>query len=541
MLSLGRLSAVLLCFGLLVMMMGCRERLTQVEQANATNTLLIANGTEPADLDPQIVTGAPESRIVLGLFEGLTRYDPTTLEPLPGVAERWELAEDGITYTFFLREDARWSDGVPVTADDFVAAFKRVLAPTIASENAQSLYYMAGAADFHEGRTTDPQAIGCRAIDDRTLEITAVRPTPFFINLLSGRSWLPIPVHVLEEHGAMRRKGTPWTRSEHLVGNGPFVLTEWAPNQVITLSRNPTYWNRDAVGMDHVKFLAIESETGQDAAYRAGQVHLTTAVPLSKVEVYRQEKPDELRIAPLSGTYYYSFNTTRPPLDDPRVRQALALALDREAITQEVTGAGEIPARHFTPDGIRGYVSKADGVTLDLDRARALLTAAGFPGGTGFPTMTLLYNSAENHRTIAEAVQQMWRRELGVDIQLENQEWRVYIGNMHNGNFDICRNGYVTAPNDPTSFLQSLRTGHGFNVSKWSNATYDELPTASLEERDPAKRALIFHQMEELAFAEMPVAPVYHYTNKYLIRPEVKNWSDNLFNVLPLREVRLVP
>lgn len=536
-----RFTLRLLTAGMALSLLGCRDRLTQVEQANAANTLLIANGSEPADLDPHVITGSPESRIVLGLFEGLTRYEPTTLEPLPAVAERWELAADKITYTFFLRQNAKWSDGVPVTAHNFVAAFHRILAPEIASENAQALFYMAGAADFHEGRITDPDSIGCRAIDDHTLEITLARPTPFFVNLLSSRSWVPLPVHVLKQYDAMRRKGTRWTRIENIVGNGPFVLTEWVPNQVLTISRSPTYWDRKSVGVDHVKFLPIESETAEEAAYRAGQVHLTTAVPLSKVDIYREESPDELRISPLSGVYYYSFNTTRPPLNDPRVRQALALAIDREAIIQKVTRAGETPARHFTPDGIRGYVSTVEDMTLELDRARALLTAAGYPGGDGFPPLTLLYNTAENHRTIAEAVQQMWQRELGVDIQLENQEWRVYIDNTHNGNFDICRNGYVVAPNDPTSFLQSLTTGHGFNVSKWSNATYNKLYTASLEELDSAKRAKIFHQMEKLAFDEMPVAPIYHYTNKYLIRPEVKNWTDNMFNIFSLREVRLEP
>ena len=460
-----RFTLRLLTAGMALSLLGCRDRLTQVEQANAANTLLIANGSEPADLDPHVITGSPESRIVLGLFEGLTRYEPTTLEPLPAVAERWELAADKITYTFFLRQNAKWSDGVPVTAHNFVAAFHRILAPEIASENAQALFYMEGAADFHEGRITDPDSIGCRAIDDHTLEITLARPTPFFVNLLSSRSWVPLPVHVLKQYDAMRRKGTRWTRIENIVGNGPFVLTEWVPNQVLTISRSPTYWDRKSVGVDHVKFLPIESETAEEAAYRAGQVHLTTAVPLSTVE----------------------------------------------------------------------------DMTLELDRARALLTAAGYPGGDGFPPLTLLYNTAENHRTIAEAVQQMWQRELGVDIQLENQEWRVYIDNTHNGNFDICRNGYVVAPNDPTSFLQSLTTGHGFNVSKWSNATYDKLYTASLEELDSAKRAKIFHHMEKLAFDEMPVAPIYHYTNKYLIRPEVKNWTDNMFNIFPLREVRLEP
>lgn len=527
--------------GLIALSPGCRDRTTLVQQANVSNTLLLANGTEPADLDPQIVTGSPESRLVLALFEGLVRYDPVTLDPLPGVAESWELAEDGVTYTFHLRADAKWSDGVPVTAHDFVSSFERILAPEIASENSEALYFMAGATDFNQGRSDDFSTVGCRAIDDRTLEVRAVRPTPFLLRMMSARTWFPIPVHVLKQHGGMRRKGTQWTRLENIIGNGPYVLTEWKQNQFIQVSRSSTYWDRDNVNLDHIKFFPIESETSEDAAYRSGQLHRTSNVPVNKIETYQKERPDELRIAPFSGTYYYSFNTKRPPLDDARVRRALAMAIDREAITREITRAGEHPAHRFTPDGISGYVSTVPGVSLNLERARELLAEAGFPDGERFPTITLLYNTSENHQVIAEAVQQMWRRELGVDIQLENQEWKVYLDSIHLGNFDISRNAYIVAPDDPTRFLESTRTGHGFNVAGWSNAEYDRLLTASLDEVEPAKRWEIFTTMEELLFEEMPIAPIYHYTNKYLIRPEVKNWTDNMLNTYPLREARLEP
>lgn len=527
--------------GIALCLLGCRDQRTLVDQANATNTLLLSNGTELADLDPQIVTGSPESRVVLALFEGLVRYDPKTLDPLPGVAERWELAADGITYTFNLRADARWSDGVPVTAHDFVAAYERILAPATASENSEALYFMAGAADFNQGRTDDFSTVGCRAIDERTLQIIAARPTPFLLRMMSARTWFPIPVHVLEKHDAMRRKGTNWTRPENIVGNGPYVLTAWKQNQYLQVSRSPTYWNRDDISLDHIKFFPIESETSEDAAYRANQIHRTVNVPVNKIDTYRRERPEELRIVPFSGTYYYSFNTRRPPLDDARVRRALAMAIDRSAITREITRAGEQPAHRFTPDGISGYHSVVPGVSLNLERARELLSEAGYPGGEGFPQITLLYNTADNHRVIAEAVQQMWRRELGVDIQLENQEWKVYLDSIHLGNFDISRNAYIVAPDDPTRFMESTRTGHGFNVAGWSHADYDRMLSDALDEIVPEKRWAIFTAMEELLFEEMPVAPIYHYTNKYLIRPEVKNWTDNLLNTYPLREVSLEP
>ena len=520
---------------------GCRDQRSMVEQANAANTLLLANGTELADLDPQIITGSPESRVVLALFEGLVRYDPVTLDPLPGVAERWELAHDGVTYTFYLRENAKWSDGVPVTAHDFVAAYERILSPATASENSEALYFMVGATDFNLGRSDDFSTVGVRAINEHTLEVMAARPTPFLLRMMSARTWFPVPVHVLEKYDAMRRKGTQWTRTENIVGNGPYVLTEWKQNQFLQVTRSPTYWNRDSIELDHIKFFPIESQTSEDAAFRANQIHRTVNVPVNKIDTYRRERPDELRIVPFSGTYYYSFNTRRPPLDDARVRRALAMAIDRVAITREITRAGEQPAHRFTPDGISGYTSTVPGVSLNLKRARELLSEAGYPGGEGFPPVTLLYNTSENHRVIAEAVQQMWRRELGVDIQLENQEWKVYLDSIQLGNFDISRNAYIVAPDDPTRFLESTRTGHGFNVAGWSNPAYDSMLNAALDEVVPEKRWAIFTEMEELLFQEMPVAPIYHYTNKYLIRPEVKNWTDNMLNTYPLREVVLEP
>ncbi|GAB5561113.1 MAG: peptide ABC transporter substrate-binding protein [Synoicihabitans sp.] len=520
---------------------GCRDRQTLVEQANANNTLILANGTEPADLDPQIVTGSPESRIVLSLFEGLVRYHPESLDPLPAVAERWELADDQVTYTFFLRPDAKWSDGQPVTARDFHRAYQRMLSPTIASENAENLYFLEGAADFHQGRTTDFSRVGCRVIDDATLELRAARPTPFFVRMLSARGWFPLPIHILEKHGALERKGTPWTRPENIVGNGPFVLDAWRPNQLIEVSRSETYWNRETIGVDRIRFLPIENATTEEAAYRSGQIHRTASLPIGKIETYQRERPNELRIAPFSGTYYYAFNVNRPPLDNPKVRQALALAIDREALTREVTRAGERVAGHFTPPGVSGYYSEVPGAKFDLGRAKALLAEAGYPNGEGFPTLTLLYNTAENHRIIAEAVQQMWRKGLGVDIQMENQEWQVYLDTMHRHDFDISRAAYIVAPDDPTRFFEGHRTGHGFNISGWSDPVFDQTLEASLEETDPARRAELFAKMEARMMEEMPIAPVYHYTMKYLIRPEVKNWTDNMIQTLPLREVRLEP
>jgi oligopeptide transport system substrate-binding protein len=525
----------------LLALAGCRDRETLVERARAENMVLLGNGAEPADLDPQIITGVPEARIVQGLFEGLVRYDPATLDPLPGVAERWELAEDKVTYTFYLRAEAMWSDGVPVTAHDFHAAFERILLPEVGSENAESLFYIAGAAAFKNGETTDFSTVGVRVIDERTLEVRLAQPTSFFLRLLSSRSYFPMPRHVLTRFDAMRRQGTAWTREGNLVGNGPYVLAQWRRDQFIELVKSETYWDRARVAVDRVRFLPIENDSAEEASYRAGQLHKTSGVPVQRIETWRRENPAELRTAPYSGTYYYVFNVTRPPLDDARVRRALALAINRAAITGDITRGGEQVAPRFMPDGVAGYVSPVAGVELDLAEARRLLAEAGYPGGAGFPVVTLLFNTAENHRLIAEAVQQMWRRDLGIDVRMENQEWKVYLSNMHLGNFDICRAGYIVAPDDPTVFLEAFTTGHGFNNSKYSDPEYDALFARSRAEADEATRAALFARMEETIDAAMPVAPVYHYTNSYLIRPELLNWTDNLLGEYPLREMALAP
>ncbi len=536
-----RASSHLLAVALALAATGCRPRATPVEQANAENILLLGNGAEPSDLDPQTITGSPEVRIVLALFEGLTRYHPATLDPLPGVAERWDVSDDARTFTFHLRPDAVWSDGVPITAQTFVESYRRILNPLLGSDNAEGLYFLTGAEAYNKGNSTDFATVGVRAIDDHTLELRCHQPTPFLVRMLSARSWMPVPIHVLQAHDAMERKGTAWTREQNIVSNGPFLLASWQPNQVVELVPNPSYWNREIVSVDRVRLFPIENVNAEEAAYRADQLHRTSTVPIAKIETYQQERPDELHIIPFSGTYYYAFNVTRPPLDDPRVRQALAYAVDRKAIVREVSRGGEEPAGHFLPDNVSGYVSPVPGIDLNLDKARQLLADAGYPGGEGFRPITLLYNSSENHRVMAEAVQQMWRRELGIDVRLENQEWKVYLDNMHLGNFDLARAGYIVAPDDPTRFLEGMRTGHGFNISKWSDPEYDAWLAESLSTVDTATREALFARMQQRLIDAMPIAPIYHYTNKYLLRPEVKHWSDNMLAEYPLREVVLDP
>ncbi len=517
---------------------GCGQRETQVNIAAKEGIMIVGNGAEPSGLDPQTITGIPERNITAAMFEGLTRNDPVTLEAEPGQAKSWEVTPDGLTYTFHLREGLTWSDGVPLTANDFYVSFRRLLSASLGSDNTDQLYDVLNAEAYHKGQLKDFSQVGFRVIDDLTLEIRLSHPAGFLLKTLGSRTWVPVPMHVLEKFGDPLIPGSPWTRPENMVCNGPFKLKEWKPNSYIEVERNPRYWNHDAVKLNGIRFIPMENQPAEEAAFRSGQLHKTERVPLSKIAVYRREAPEKLHIHPYSGVYFYNFNVNKAPFTDVRVRQALAMAIDRESLVRNVTLAGEIPAYHFTPEGISGYVSKAR-TKFDFDEARRLLAEAGYPGGKGMPPITLLYNTAENHRIIAEAIQQTWKHELGVDIQLENQEWKVYLDNMQQGNYQICRAGLIMDPYDPSQFLRVYTSDNGFNRTGWSDAEYDRLYDEVMNTADEAKRMELMQEMEKILTDAMPILPVYYYTNQYLMDPSVKGWADNLLSLGPYDRVWL--
>lgn len=517
---------------------GCGSRETLVEQASREQTMLVGNGTEPANLDPQTITGIPERNIVATLFEGLTRLDPETLEARPGVAERWDVSPDGLVYTFHLRADARWSDGRAVTAQDFYASFKRMLSPQLGSDNADQFYPVVGAEDYHKGRNPDFAKVGFRIRDERTLEIRLRHPASFLLKTMAARSWFPVPMHILEKHGDAFAPGNAWTRPGNMVSNGPFALATWEANRGVEVRRSPTYWNKDSVRLNAVRFVPIDNETAEEAAFRSGQLHKTERVPLSKLDTYRKEAPELLHIHPYSGVYFYNFNVKVEPFTDVRVRRALAMAVDRQTLVDKVTRAGETPAYHFTPEGIGGYVSEAR-TRYDLEAARALLAEAGYPGGKGFPTFTLLYNTAENHRVIAEVIQQTWKRELGIDVKLENQEWRVYLDSMDSGRYQLCRAGVIMEPYDPSQFLSVFTGSSGFNRTGWSDPEYDRLYEEVMNTADETRRLALMQRMEAILTDAMPILPIYYYTNQYLMDKRVRGWADNLLALGPFERVWL--
>ena len=334
------------------------------------------NGAEPQDLDFQIVTGVPEHRLALTFFEGLVSEDPQ-LNIMPGVAERWDISPDGLRYTFHLRADAQWSNGDPVTADDFVQSYQRMITPALGAEYSYMLWHVVGAEDYNKSKLTDFSKTGFNAVDPRTLQLTLRQATPFLLHAMNHYAWFPLHIPTLKKFGALDRKSTPWSRPENFVGNGPYLLKEWRPNQKIVATRSPTYWDRSAVKIDEIHFFPVELADTEERMFRTGQLHITNEVPLTKLAVYQREQPDSVRVDPYNGIYFYRFNVQRKPFDDVRVRRALALAIDRETLVKKVTLAGELPAYDFTPPDLIGYVSRHR-FQADLAEAKRLLAAAGF-------------------------------------------------------------------------------------------------------------------------------------------------------------------
>lgn len=514
-------------------------RETPVESGNREQIFHVGNGGEPQDLDHQTLTGVPEHKIVMALAEGLVMEDPKTLDPRPGVAETWEISPDGKTYTFHLRADAKWSNGDPVTANDFIRSFQRILTPALGAAYAYHLFYVEGAEDFHRGKLPDFAQTGFKAPDARTLVLQLRNPTPFLLRLMASHySWWPVHIPTIEKFGGMTKRGTPWTRAGNFVGNGAFALKEWRPNQVLIVERSPTYWDRANVKLKQIRFYPTENLDTEERMFRTGQLHLTNELPAGKIDTYKRENPGVLRIEPYLGTYFYRFNTTKPPLNDVRVRKALSLAIDRERLVARVTRGGQQPALHYTPPGTAGYTSTAR-LTGTVEDAQRLLAEAGYPGGKDFPKVTLMFNTSENHLKIAETLQEMWRKNLGIEVALENQEWKVYIQNQHSMNYEISRSGWIADYVDPHVYLDMWTKDGGNNDTGWSKPEYDKLLGTALEAKTEAERFAIYDKLEHMLIDELPFLPIYFYTRVVLQQPSVKGLYPNLLDNHPYKFIWL--
>jgi oligopeptide transport system substrate-binding protein len=496
-----------------------------LEEANRHKILLICEGTEPRTLDPQTAQGVPEHHIIMGLMEGLMENDPNDQsKQLPGLADRWEHNEDYSVWKFHLRENARWSNGDLVTAQDFVFSYKRILTAPLGAAYIDALYIMKGAREYAEGKITDFNQVGVKALDDRNLQFELIGPAPYFLSALLHTAWYPVHPGTILKFGRMDERDTKWTRPGNYVGTGPFILKTWKENDVIELVRNPLYWDAANVKLNGINFYSIENYDTQERAFQAGQLHKTEQMPLDKIPYYRREHPELIRIDPYVGAYFYRINVKRKPLDNPKVRLALNLALDRESIVKNITRGKQRPETGYTPPGMEGY-EPLDVIHYDPDRARQLLAEAGYPNGKGFPKFNILTNTNQWHRTVAEAIQQMWKQELNIDVGIENQEWKVYLDSQNSLNYDISRSGWIGDFMDPVTFLSIWRTGDGNNNTGWSNPAYDNLLDQAAQTADPQQRFSILRQAEELWLSEPSGVLIYWYTLVYLLDPSVKNWN----------------
>jgi len=514
------------------------EKTSNVSEGTKNQIFHIGNGTEPQGIDPQIVTGIPEFHIITALLEGLVTEDPRTLEPMPGMAESWTISEDHKRYVFKMREDAKWSNGDPVTAHDFVYTWKRLISPGLASEYAYQLFYLKNAEKYYKGEISDFNEVGVRAIDDKTLEVELNNPVPFFLSLLVHHSLFPVHKDTIEKFGKIDSRVSKWTLPGNFVGNGPFVLKKWELNKIIVVEKNPLYWNASIVRLKEIHFHPIDNMQTEERMFRSGQLHLTDTVPSEKIGVYKKKSPELIRINPFLGTYYYLINTLKKPFDDPKVRKALAMSIDRGQIVEKITKGGQIPAFAFTPPDTMGFTPEA-AIPYDIEGARKLLAEAGYPDGNGFPECELLYNTNEGHRKIAVAIQQMWNKALNVNINLMNQDWKVYLDSTRNFDFQIARASWIGDYPDPNTFLDMWLTDGGNNHTGWSNKTYDNLIARAAEAIDQKKRYNYFQQAEKILVDEVPIIPIYTYTRVFLIRPEVKGWYPNILDHHPYQNVYL--
>jgi len=489
----------------------------------------IGNGAEPESLDPHQIQGVPEHRIYETIFEGLIIYDPETAEGIPGLAESWTVSEDGTQYTFTLR-DAVWSDGVPITAQSFVDSWLRALAPETASPYAWfPAMFLVGADEYNSGNA-GPEAVGIRALDDKTFQMDLIGPLPYAIGALAHYSFAVVPLHAIEEHG------DAWTRPENFVGNGPYVLSEWAPQSHIKAVPNPMYWDADAVQLDEVIFYPIDDNNTAHNMYLNGEIDWSTNVPPDQVEAASLRR--DYHRAPQLATYYYVFQTENSPFDDARVRRALSLAFDRQALVDQVTRGGEIPALGIVPE-MAGYPSLGEPV-LDVAQARALLAEAGYPNGVGWPETTILYNTDERHKAVAEYLQQEWKNNLNIDIELENQEWATYLSSRNAGDFQVARAGWVGDYQDPNTFLDMFITGAGMNGGKYSNEVYDLLIREAAAMSGADRLEVLMTAEDILVNEDQAVMPIYYYTTNNMIDTNKwGGWHANTMDYHPTKDIYL--
>jgi oligopeptide transport system substrate-binding protein len=584
---------------------------SDVERANREGILLVGNNADPKAIDPQLVTGVVESKVIGALFEGLCGDHPQDDNGCtPGVAARWESNEDSTEWTFHLNPDAKWSDNVPITSEDFVFSYHRMLHPEFAAPYGEMLYFLDGAEEYNKDRRgrilfqragvdgiewekikevnfegeggldkkskaelealagdlgkfawpeSVPEAtrkaivirmletygqdlwdlakVGVEAAAPHVLKLRLRERTPYLPSVTRHYTWFPVPRHVVLKHGKLQDRFTDWTRPENIQGNGPFKLKKWAINHVLEVERNPAYWDVENVRLNGIRFFPTENPYTEARAFLAGQLHTTYVLPADQIPWVRKNRPEWLRVDPYLGVSFLRMNTTRKGLDDPRVRQAIAFAIDREAICQHIL-EGYKPADTITPP-MQGY--RADPFALyNPEKARALMAEAGYPGGAGFPTYSIMIGRITTRAT-AEALQSMLQTNLGIRVEIQGIEWSAFISAMQALNFDMGLSGWIGDYLDPSTFLYMWTEGNGNNNTGWHDKKFEALLKESANRPDPASRLAGYKEAESIFMKAMPVAPIGWHSRNYLHHPSAKGWYPLLLDNHPWKSMYLEP
>ncbi len=534
-----KLVLLTVCIFVAATCVSCRRTSTPVDKATLAKILLLGNGSEPQDLDPQVCTGLADYNVLIALFEGLTCIDEKTSQAVPGVAEHWNISADGRVYTFHLRASARWSNGDNVTAYDFAYAIKRALSPQLACEYSYLLFPLLNAEAYTTGTLKDFSAVGVKVLDAQTLELTLGRPCPYLPTLVAHQVWYPVHEKTLVKFDAFNKRGTAWTKPENFVGNGPFVLKTWEPNSRITVARNPLYWDNTHNHLNGVVFYPNDNIATDEANFRSGQLHITWDLLPDRLIHYRKEAPYLLRVDSLSDSSFLRFNVTKAPLNDSRIRRALSLAIDREAIARDVLYQSRTVAYALTPLHTGGYSPEPEAVT-DILLAKQLLKEAGYPEGKGFPVLELQMNTDAINTKIFEAVQEMWRHTLGIKINLANLDFRIWLDNQRTLSYQISRSRWVGDFDDPSTYIDLFLSDSGNNRTGWVDPQFDLLDKKANETLDPKTRFSLLQEAESRLLKEAPIAPIFYGTKTYLISPAVHNWESSLLGIHRYQFVDLI-
>ena len=497
-------------------------------------TLNLHNGGDPRTLDPVKQSGNWEDRPISDCIEGLMTIDAGGT-PINGQAASYEISEDGLTYTFKLRDDVKWSDGTPVTATDFITGLERLLNPATAAEYAYLAGFIAGATDYNSGTTTDFSTVGIKAPDDKTVVYTLNAPTPYFLGALTHPSLYPTPTAVVKD------KGENWSAVGNILCNGPFQIAEWVPGSYVRSVKSSSYYDAANVKIDEVYYHILEDNAAALNRYRAGEFDMLSDFPTDQYQLLQDQYPGEAHVAPILAVYYYVMNQEKPPLNDPEIRKALSMAIHRDVIGSEILGTGDLPAYSWVPPGTANYdgaVYKNDWQDLPYEekvaKATEIMASKGYTSSNPLE-LQLRYNTNDNHRRIAVAIAAMWEP-LGVKVNLFDAETGVHYDALQAGDFQVGRAGWIMDYNDPSNMLDLLKGGikqpdgsinWGNNYGRWSNADYDKLMGEAANELDLGKRAALMQQAEKIAMDDYAAIPIYDYVSKWVVSPKVSGFVDN--------------